>query len=538
MTIGECLDATVSRAGESAAVVSRHQDVRLSWSELAGAAEQAALGLLGIGVERGDRVGIWSPTRVEWLIVQLAAAKVGAILVNINPAYRPNELAYALRQSGTRVVVTAPRFRSSDYLEALAEVRTSLPALERVVVLGEETTGGERDLRWQDVLELAGEVDRSRLRDREAQLDPDDAINIQYTSGTTGSPKGATLSHHNILNNGASVGELLGYTPDDRVCVPVPMYHCFGSVGGTMACLTSGAAMVFPAEAFDSEATLDAIAEERCTSVYGVPTMFIGMLESPRFANLDLTSLRTGIMAGAPCPVEVMKRVVNEMHAEEITIAYGMTETSPCSTITRRSDDVVRRTTTVGTVFPHVEMKIVDPVSGETVPRGTPGEVCARGYLVMKGYWENPEATRAAVDNGGWMHTGDLGVMDDEGYVNIVGRAKDMIIRGGENIYPREIEEVLFQHPAVAAVQVIGVPDTRMGEEVMAWVSFREGASATDDELRAFALERMARYKVPRYWKTTSEFPMTVTGKVQKFRMIEIAIEELGLHQAAGIRTA
>jgi fatty-acyl-CoA synthase len=538
-TIGECLDATAARLGERCAVVSRHQDLRLSWTELRQRVEGAALGLIGAGIDRGDRVGIWSPTRVEWLVLQLAAAKAGAILVNVNPAYRPGELEYALRQSGTKMLVMAPRFRNTDYIEAVEQVRDDLGALQTVVTFDGLAVGGAVDLSWEELVALGTSLPVSALRDREATLDPDDAINIQYTSGTTGSPKGATLSHHNILNNGAAIAGVLGYTEEDRICVPVPLYHCFGSVGGTMSSLASGAAMVFPAEAFEPDATLDAIAGDRCTSVYGVPTMFIGMLESAHFADVDLTSLRTGIMAGAPCPIEVMKRVVDEMNAHEITIAYGMTETSPVSVMTRRSDDIDRRTSTVGTVFPHVEVKVVDPLTGETVPRGASGEVCSRGYLVMKGgYWDNPEATAAAIDAGGWMHTGDLGVMDDDGYLNIVGRAKDMIIRGGENIYPREIEEVLFQHPAVAAIQVIGVPDRRMGEEVMAWVSFREGESATDEELRDFARERLAHFKVPRYWKSTSDFPMTVTGKVQKYKMVEISIRELGLQEAAGVRTA
>jgi fatty-acyl-CoA synthase len=500
--------------------------------------QTVARGLLGLGIEKGDRVGIWAPNRAEWLFLQLAAAKVGAVLVNVNPAFRPAELTYTLGQSGTRLLVMAPRFKTSDYLGTVAGVRGELAELQRVVVFDDERAGGAEDLLWSELVEVADGVEPERLRDREAQLDMDEPINIQYTSGTTGYPKGATLSHHNILNNGASMAEVLGYSEQDRVCVPTPMYHCFGSVGGTMACLSSGAAMVYPAASFEPDATLEAIAAERCTSIYGVPTMFIAMLESPCFDELDLTSLRTGVMAGAPCPVEVMKRVVNEMHAEEMTIAYGMTELSPGATMTRRSDDLHRRTSTVGTVLPHVEVKVIDPVTGSTVPAGSPGEICSRGYHVMKGYWQDPEATRAAVDDSGWMHTGDLGVMDDDGYVNIVGRSKDMVIRGGENIYPREIEEVLFGHPAIAAAQVIGVPDARMGEELMAWVSFREEAQATEEELRDFCHERVAHFKVPRYWKVTSEYPMTVTGKVQKFKMRELAIAELGLDEAAVIHTA
>jgi fatty-acyl-CoA synthase len=537
-TIGDCLVATAQRFPDGLALVSRAQGVRLTWRELADRSEAVALGLLGIGIEKGDRVGIWSPTCAEWTVLQFGAARVGAILVNVNPAYRPAELAYALRQSGVRVLVTAPRFKTSDYLAMVTDVRVELPVLERVVAIGVDRAAGTEDLLFDELASAGRDVDPGRLAEREAGLDPDDPINIQYTSGTTGNPKGATLTHHNILNNARSIAEVLGYTEADRVCIPVPLYHCFGMGLGTLGCVASGATMVYPAESFAADPTLDAIAEERCTSIYGVPTMFIAMLESARFADLDLSSLRTGIMAGAPCPIEVMKRVVSEMHADEMTIAYGMTETSPASTMTRRTDDLDRRTSTVGTVLPHVEVKIVDPATGATVSTGMPGELCSRGYLVMAGYWDNVDATNAAVDHGGWMHTGDLAVMDADGYVNIVGRSKDMVIRGGENLYPREIEEVLFQHPAVASAQVIGVPDTRMGEELMAWVTFREGDTATEDELRAFCREHLAHFKVPRYWKVVSEFPMTVTGKVQKFKMRETAIAELGLATAAAIQTA
>ena len=537
-TIGDCLAATVARFPDGQALVSRAQGVRLTWRELADRTEAVALGLLGIGIEKGDRVGIWSPTCVEWTLLQFGAARVGANLVNVNPAYRSGELAYALRQSGVRVLVTAPRFKTSDYLAMVADVRDELPTLERVIVFGSDRAAGTEDLLFDELTSAGQAVDPGRLAEREARLDPDDPINIQYTSGTTGNPKGATLTHHNILNNARSVAEVLGYTAADRVCIPVPLYHCFGMGLGTLGCVASGATMVYPAESFAADPTLDAIAEERCTSIYGVPTMFIAMFESPRFADLDLSSLRTGIMAGAPCPIEVMKRVVNEMHAAEMTIAYGMTETSPVSTMTRRTDDLDRRTSTVGTALPHVEVKIVDPATGATVSTGTPGELCTRGYLVMAGYWEDADATNAAVDDGGWMHTGDLAIMDADGYANIVGRSKDMVIRGGENIYPREIEEVLFQHPSVASAQVIGVPDIRMGEELMAWVTFRERDTATEDELRAFCRERLAHFKVPRYWKIASEFPMTVTGKVQKFKMRETAIAELGLATAAAIQTA
>jgi fatty-acyl-CoA synthase len=494
--------------------------------------------LLGLGIEKGDRVGIWSPTRVEWTLLQFATARVGAILVNINPAYRAGEMAYAVNQSGLRLLVTASAFKTSDYLSRIDEVRPQLARLERVVVLGERGTGVSGDLLWDDLLAAGEAVKAEDLEIREALLDADDPINIQYTSGTTGNPKGATLTHHNILNNARSLAGLLRYTSGDRVCIPVPLYHCFGMGVGNLGCVTSGATMVYPAESFEPLATLEAIAEERCTSIYGVPTMFIAQLEHPRFREFDLTSLRTGIMAGAPCPIEVMKRVISEMHASEVCIAYGMTETAPVSFLTRPEDSVDRRVSTVGTVLPHVEAKIIDPATGQTVPAGVSGEVCTRGYLVMRGYWENPEATAEAVDPGGWMHTGDLGTMDDHGYLNIVGRIKDMVIRGGENIYPVEIEEVLFQHPDVTSAQVIGVPDERMGEELMAWVIVREGEELSEDELREFCRARIAHFKVPRYVKFVQEFPMTVTGKIQKFRMREMAIEELGLQDAAALKTA
>jgi len=537
-TVGAALAAAVADYPDELGLVCRHQGIRLSYRELWREVEQVALGLLAIGIESGDRVGIWSPTCAEWTYLQFATARVGAILVNINPAYRKHELAHALGQSGVRALVTAHAFKSSDYLSLLADVRDQLPGLGRVVTLGDVRAGGGSDLTWNAFVAGASHIDPSRLTAREAELDADDPINIQYTSGTTGNPKGATLTHHNILNNARSLGRILGYTPADRVCIPVPLYHCFGMGIGNLGCVTSGAAMIYPADSFDPLACLEAIAAERCTSIYGVPTMFIAFLEHPRFAELDLSSLRTGIMAGAPCPIELMKRVMSEMHAEEVCIAYGMTETAPVSFMTRPGDTVDRRVTSVGTVLPHVEAKVVDPITGHVVPVGTPGEVCSRGYLVMRGYWDDPDATAQAVDVAGWMHTGDLGVMDAAGYLNIVGRSKDMVIRGGENIYPREIEEVLFEHPAVAGAQVIGVPDERMGEELMAWVQVREGSEVSEDDLRDFCRQRVAHFKVPRYVKFTAEFPMTVTGKVQKFRMREIAIAELGLQAAAAIQTA
>jgi len=537
-TIGVALAKMVDAQPDVEALVSRHQGVRLSYSELGTQVEQVARGLLAVGIETGDRVGIWAPTCAEWTLLQFACARVGAILVNVNPAYRPNELAYALGQSGVRLLVTARSFKTSDYLAMLAGVRGELPRLEMVVTIDGESAGKAKDLEWPAMVDLGNGIPADQVRHREMQLDTDDPINIQYTSGTTGNPKGATLTHHNILNNAQAMARNMGYGPMDRVCIPVPLYHCFGMGIGNLGCIASGSTMVYPAGSFDPLATLEALSEERCTAVYGVPTMFIAMLEHPRFAEFDTSALRTGIMAGAPCPVEVMKRVVDEMHASEICIGYGMTETAPVSFITRREDDIERRVSTVGTVLPNVEGKIVDPVSGHTVPVGTPGEVCTRGYLVMRGYWDNPEATDEAIDEAGWMHTGDIGVMDAAGYLNIVGRIKDMVIRGGENLYPREIEELLFQHPAVASVQVIGVPDARMGEELMAWIVLRDGALVTDDELRAFCRERVAHFKVPRYFKLTTDFPMTVTGKVQKFKMREMAIEELGLQSAASITTA
>ncbi|MEY2469369.1 MAG: hypothetical protein QOF21_2067 [Actinomycetota bacterium] len=538
VTVGGALREAAAKWGDAEALVSRHQDIRLSWNELDAAADEAARGLLALGIERGDRIGIWSPTCAEWTILQFASARAGAILVNVNPAYRPNELLYALNKVGVRMVVTARQFKTSDYHAMIKEVRGDVPTLERVIALGTEKTDGADDLLWSDLLAGAASVGADALAAREAELDTHDAINIQFTSGTTGNPKGATLTHHNVVNNGAAIAGVLGYTTADRVCIPVPLYHCFGMGIGNLGCVRTGATMVYPGEAFEPVATLNTIVDEGITSIYGVPTMFIGMLEAPEFAKLDTKTLRTGIMAGAPCPVELMKRVVDEMHASEMTIAYGMTETSPVSTATLRTDDQETRCSTVGTALPNVEIKIVDPETGETVGIGEKGELCSKGYIVMPGYWEDKAATDSSIDADGWMHTGDLAVMDERGYCNIVGRAKDMLIRGGENIYPREIEEVLFTHPAVAGAQVFGVPDVKMGEEVAAWVSLRDGQTVTEDELRAFCRERLAHFKVPRYWKFVTEFPMTVTGKVQKFKMRDIAVEELGLQDAAKIVTA
>jgi fatty-acyl-CoA synthase len=519
-TIGSQLRRTVERFTDREALVVRAQGVRLSWRALAEESERAARALLALGVGRGERVGIWSANRYEWVVAQFAAGRAGAILVNINPAYKAAELEYCLQQSGTSVLLHAARFRQADYRALVAAAQPRCPSLRATVVLDDD---------WAGFLARGDGVPAAALAAREAELDPDDPINIQYTSGTTGFPKGATLSHHNILNNGYFVGRGLALSEADRICIPVPFYHCFGMVMGNLAALTHGACMVVPGEAFDPLAALETVAAERCTALYGVPTMFIAELDHPRFGELDLSSLRTGIMAGSPCPVEVMRRVQAEMHMRQVTICYGMTETSPVSTQSALDDPLERRVGTVGRVHPHVEVKIVDPGSGAMVERGARGELCTRGYSVMLGYWNNPEATRTAVDAAGWMHTGDLATMDAEGYVNIVGRIKDMIIRGGENVYPREVEEFLHTHPAIAEAQVIGVPSEKYGEDVMVWCRVRPGHTVGEAELRAFCAGRIATYKIPRYWKFVDEFPMTVTGKVQKFRMRELAMAELGL---------
>jgi fatty-acyl-CoA synthase len=513
-TIGANLEATAQRVPDAEALVSCEQGVRFTYAEFDAAVDRLAAGLLAA----------WSPNRAEWALVQYATAKLGVILVNINPAYRTTELAYALAQSGCRLVIAAPSFKSSDYAAMLEEVSPELETLERRVFFDSDE--------W-DELASGDAGDVAAVRAAGAELDFDDPINIQYTSGTTGNPKGATLTHHNILNNGFFVGELLGYGEADRVCVPVPLYHCFAMVLGCLACTSHGACVVLPAPAFEAETTLRAIADERCTSVYGVPTMFIAELDHPDFSKFDLASLRTGIMAGSPCPIEVMRRVEEQMGIPEMGIAFGMTETSPASTQVRRDDTIERRCGTVGQAHPHVEIKIVDPVTGGTVQNGESGEFLARGYHVMRGYWNDPERTAEAIDAAGWMHTGDLATMDDDGYVNIVGRIKDMVIRGGENVYPREVEEFLHGHPDVVDVQVIGVPDARYGEELMAWIVLREGARLEEEDVRAFCKGSIAHYKVPRYIRFTDEFPMTVTGKIQKFRLREIAIEELDLRATA-----
>jgi len=528
-TIGANLRRTVDQHPDAEALVVRSQQVRLTYADFWEQTTRMARALIAFGVKRGDRVGIWSPNRYEWVIIQYATARVGAILVNINPAYKTSELDYVLRQSGVSVLFTSRRFRTSNYLEMIAEVRHQLPDLRLVLVLEED---------WNMAIDAGGHVSDEALAAREADNQFDDPINIQYTSGTTGFPKGATLSHHNVLNNAFFVGEAVGYKPGDRVCIPVPFYHCFGMVMGNLACTSHGATMVIPGEAFEPLAVLETVQNERCTSLYGVPTMFIAELEHPRFGEFDLSSLRTGIMAGSPCPVEVMRRVVHEMHMAEVTICYGMTETSPVSTQSARDDSEERRVGTVGRVHPHVEVKIVDPATGNLMRAGASGELCTRGYSVMLGYWNDDKASRNAIDQAGWMHTGDLATMDEEGYVKIVGRIKDMIIRGGENVYPREIEEYLHQHPKITEAQVIGVPSEKYGEEIMAWVRLKPGETMDADEFAHHCRGKIATYKIPKYWKVVEEFPMTVTGKVQKYRMREMAVSELGLESVARIETA
>ena len=528
-TISQNLARTVAAHGGRDALVSVEQGLRYTYTEFAEEVGRVARGLMAVGVAAGDRVGIWSPNFAEWVLVQYATARIGAILVTINPAYRSSELEYVLNQSGISVLVAVESFLAGDYRSMIDEVWDRVPA-GRVIYMH---TGD-----WDELLGAAEAVSVEQLAQRSSQLRPDDAINIQYTSGTTGFPKGATLSHRNILNNGLFVGEACKYTELDRVCIPVPFYHCFGMVLGNLACTTHGSAMVIPATGFDPAATLRAVVAERCTSLYGVPTMFIAELGEPGLADYDLSSLRTGIMAGSPCPIEVMRQVVDQMNMREVTIAYGMTETSPVSTQTSADDPLEKRVTTVGRVHPHVEIRIADPDTGETVPRGTGGEFLTRGYSVMLGYWNDEARTAEAIDSDRWMHTGDLAVMDDEGYVNVVGRIKDMIIRGGENVYPREVEEFLYTHPDIVDVQVIGVPDARYGEQVMAWVQLRDGADTTGEDIKEFCRGSIAHHKVPRYIKFTDTFPVTITGKIQKFKMREQSIEELGLGEAAHVRSA
>ncbi|MDR6958596.1 fatty-acyl-CoA synthase [Pseudomonas brassicacearum] len=536
-TIGQAFDQTVARYPEGEALVVRHQALRYTWQQLADAVDLHARALLALGLKTGDRLGVWAPNCAQWCITQFASAKIGVILVNINPAYRASELEYVLQQSGCQWLVCAGAFKASDYhamvqglAPELAEQSIGhlhserLPDLRGVISLDPQPPSGF--LPWSQLTALGAAVTPGQLAEHQASLHFDQPVNIQYTSGTTGFPKGATLSHHNILNNGYMVGESLGLSAADRLVIPVPLYHCFGMVMGNLGCITHGSTMIYPNDAFDPLLTLRTVAEEKATALYGVPTMFIALLDQPQRGEFDLSSLRTGIMAGATCPIEVMRRVINEMHMAEVQIAYGMTETSPVSLQTGPSDELELRVTTVGRTQPQLESKIIDE-AGEVVPRGTIGELCTRGYSVMLGYWNNPKGTADAIDQARWMHTGDLATMDEQGYVCIVGRNKDMIIRGGENVYPRELEEFFFTHPAVADVQVIGIPCSRYGEEIVAWIKFHPGHSATEQELQDWCKERIAHFKTPRHFKFVEEFPMTVTGKIQKFRMREISIEEL-----------
>jgi fatty-acyl-CoA synthase len=541
-TIGRFFDEACARHAEREALVVRHQNVRLTYAQLKSKVDALACGLMRLGLEPGERIGIWSQNTMEWALTQFATAKAGLVLVNINPAYRRSELEYALNKVGCRALVLSPAFKTSNYLEMIADLAPELghcepgllrshrlPSLEMVIRVGEGASPGM--LSFDALLQAPTRDELVALEARSDRLQFDDPINIQFTSGTTGHPKGATLSHHNILNNGYFVGEAIKLVPGDRLCIPVPLYHCFGMVMGNLGCLTHGATMVYPAEAFEPLAVLETVAQEKCTGLYGVPTMFIAALDHPRFADFDLSSLRTGIMAGSPCPIEVMKRVIGKMNMAEVTIAYGMTETSPVSFQSGTDDPIDRRVSTVGRVQPHLEVKIVDN-EGRIVPRGQAGELCTRGYSVMLGYWNDETKTREAIDAGGWMHTGDLAVIDDEGYCNIVGRIKDMVIRGGENIYPREIEEFLYAHPKVLDVQVVGIPDQKFGEELCAWIIVREGEGLSEDEVRAYCQGQIAHYKIPRYIRFVDSFPMTVTGKIQKFQIRQKMKEELGLDEA------
>jgi fatty-acyl-CoA synthase len=538
-TIGAHVDRIASAHPENEAIVSVHQDVRLTYRELRETTDECARGLMALGVRHGDRVGIWSTNCVEWVIAQYATPKIGAILVNVNPAYRSSEASYALRQSGVSVLLMQIRYKTSDYVELLREIRDTLPDLRTIVLIGDDELEKPLDgaMRWADIAMAAENMSPQALAARLEATQFDEPVNIQYTSGTTGFPKGATLTHHNILNNGYFIGEGCRYTASDRVCVPVPFYHCFGMVLGNLAILTHGATLVIPNYSFDAALTMEAVARERCTSLYGVPTMFIAILALPDFAAYDVSTLRTGIMAGSPCPVEIMKRVQTELHMPEVTICYGMTETSPVSAQTATGDPLEKRTATVGRVHPHLEVKIVD-AAGKIVERNVPGELCTRGYSVMLGYWNDPQNTAQAIDAARYMHTGDIAVMDDDGYLNISGRIKDVVIRGGENVYPREIEEFLYAHPAVEDVSVVGVPDEKYGEELCAWIVLAPGAPEDAESILAFCRGKIAHYKIPRYVLFVREFPMTVTGKIQKYKMREIATQTLGLQHAAKIVTA
>ncbi|GAA0786417.1 AMP-binding protein [Marinobacterium sediminicola] len=541
MTIGDKFDEIANQYPDNDALIVLHQNIHWSYRELQQQVNQCARALMALGVRKGDRVGVWSPNCSEWTVSQFATAKIGAILVNINPAYRTHELEYALNQSGARFLITADSFKTSDYRGMLYELAPELkacadgklksqklPELECIINLSSEKHAGM--WRWADMMEQAEQVSEKDLTDLQATLQFDEPINIQYTSGTTGFPKGATLSHHNILNNGFFVAESMGFTSEDRLVIPVPLYHCFGMVMGNLGCVTHGATMIYPDEGFEPTSVLKAVHSQKATALYGVPTMFIAELDHPEFESFDLSTLRTGIMAGSICPTEVMKQVINKMHMSEVQIAYGMTETSPVSTQTGASDSIEKRVSTVGRTQPHLESKIIDPGNGQIVPRGEIGELCTRGYSVMLKYWNNEKATEEAIDEAGWMHTGDLAIMDDEGYIQIVGRIKDMVIRGGENVYPKEIEEFLYTHPAVSEVQVTGVPDKKYGEELIAWVKLHPGNDdVTGEDLREFCKGKITHFKIPRYFKFVDAFPMTVTGKIQKFKMREISIEELGL---------
>ena len=540
-TIGACFDAACAAHADQTALISRHQKIRWSYAEMKDRVEALAAGFLALGLETGDRIGIWAPNCAEWALTQFATAKAGLILVNINPAYRLSEAEYALNKVGCKALVTAVAHKTSEYLHMLRELAPELsssrpgdlraarlPALRWVITLGEQEHAG--CLAFHQACDAGTAADRERLAGIGPTLQFDDPINIQFTSGTTGFPKGATLSHHNILNNGYFVAEAIRLAPGERLCIPVPLYHCFGMVMGNLGCITHGATMVYPSEGFDPLAVLEAVEAEGCSALYGVPTMFIAMLGHAEFGRFDLTTLRTGIMAGSPCPIEVMKQVVKDMHMNEVTICYGMTETSPVSFQTSADDPLEKRVGSVGRIHPHVEVKVVD-ADGRIVPAGMAGELCTRGYSVMRGYWNDEEKTREAIDQARWMHTGDLATIDDEGYCNIVGRIKDMVIRGGENIYPREIEEFLYKHPKAADVQVIGVPDRKYGEELCAWIRLKADQTCTDEEIRQFCQGQIAHYKIPRYVKFVDAFPMTVTGKIQKYLMREQARKELGLEE-------
>lgn len=548
-TIGQMFDEIAQKYPENDAIVSINQNIRLTYRELEDVVNRAAKGFIGIGLKKGDRLAIWATNIAEWIITQIASAKAGIILVNINPAYRTHELEYALRQSESQALLLIDAFKTSNYIQMLQEVcpeiknskpgeihSEKLPFLRTVVLIRGEKQPGMYS--WDDILRMGDEIDDEVLAERAEGLDFDDPINIQYTSGTTGFPKGVVLTHHNLVNNGYFIGECMKFTDKDRLCIPVPFYHCFGMVLSNMACLSHGATMVLPAEYFDPVSTMSAVEKERCTALHGVPTMFVAELEHPDFKKFDFSSLRTGIMAGSPCPIEFMKKVNTLMNMREVVITYGQTEASPGITMSSTEDPLERRVSTVGRPMPHTEMKIVDPKSGKMVPRGETGEICARGYAIMRCYYNNPVATDGAVDKEGWLHTGDLGVLDEEDYCKITGRLKDMVIRGGENVYPREIEEFLYTHPAISDVQVIGVPDAKYGEELMAWVKLKEGQSADPDEIKAFCKGKIAHFKIPRYIKFVDSFPMTVTGKIQKYKMREESIKELGLEKAAKMKTA